>query len=121
MFKIKLFQVSKGKNESAIKSIQWLRGNDYNYTAELEELKETDAHIKQNPVSIGSALTRRVTIKALIISLGLMFFQQLSGINAVIFYTTSIFRVSLNHFNELIKASSKNQFFFITGCSNWNR
>ncbi|XP_055856829.1 facilitated trehalose transporter Tret1 isoform X2 [Episyrphus balteatus] len=86
------YLVSKGKNESAIKSIQWLRGNDYNYTAELEELKETDAHIKQNPVSIGSALTRRVTIKALIISLGLMFFQQLSGINAVIFYTTSIFR-----------------------------
>lgn len=86
------YLVSKGKNESAIKSIQWLRGADYNYTAELEELKKTDEQIKQNPVSIGSALTRRVTIKALIISLGLMFFQQLSGINAVIFYTTDIFR-----------------------------
>ncbi|XP_055908065.1 facilitated trehalose transporter Tret1 isoform X2 [Eupeodes corollae] len=86
------YLVSKGKNESAVKSIQWLRGNQYNYTAELEELKEIDAQIKQNPVSIMSALTRRVTIKALIISLGLMFFQQLSGINAVIFYTTDIFR-----------------------------
>lgn len=86
------YLISKGKTDSAIKSIQWLRGDDYNYTTELEELKATDAQIKQNPVSISSALTRRVTIKALIISLGLMFFQQLSGINAVIFYTGDIFR-----------------------------
>lgn len=88
------FQVSKNNNESAVKSIQWLRGKDYDYRMEIEELKETEQKIKENPVSIGSALMRPVTIKALGISLGLMFFQQLCGINAVIFYSTDIFRVS---------------------------
>ncbi|KAI9588361.1 hypothetical protein GQX74_004206 [Glossina fuscipes] len=84
--------VSKSKNESAIKSIQWLRGKDFNYNPELEELKATEEQIKQNSVSVGTALLRPVTLKALAISLGLMFFQQLCGINAVIFYSTDIFK-----------------------------
>ncbi|CAM6031837.1 unnamed protein product, partial [Sphagnum compactum] len=37
-------------------------------------------------------LLKRNNLKPLLISLGLMFFQQMSGINAVIFYTTSIFK-----------------------------
>lgn len=37
-------------------------------------------------------LLKRQNLKPLSISLGLMFFQQMSGINAVIFYTTSIFK-----------------------------
>lgn len=68
---------------------------------EVEELKETDRQIKENPVSIGAALMRPVTIKALCISLGLMFFQQLCGINAVIFYSTDIFKVSYRSQEDL--------------------
>lgn len=86
------YLVSKNNNESAIKSIQWLRGKDYNYNPELEELKATEEQIKQQSVSMGAALLRPVTLKALAISLGLMFFQQLCGINAVIFYSTDIFK-----------------------------
>ncbi|XP_013108729.1 facilitated trehalose transporter Tret1-2 homolog isoform X2 [Stomoxys calcitrans] len=85
------YLVSKDKNEGAIKSIQWLRGEEYDYKMEIEELKETERKIKENPVSVGTALMRPVTLKALSISLGLMFFQQLCGINAVIFYSTDIF------------------------------
>lgn len=86
------YLVSKNKIESAVKSIQWLRGSDYDYNAEIDELKVIEQKIKDNPVSIGSALMLPVTRKALTISLGLMFFQQLCGINAVIFYSTDIFR-----------------------------
>lgn len=86
------YLVATNRDDSAIKSIQWLRGKNYDYSAEMEELKTTEVKIKENPVSIYSALTRRVTLKALSISLGLMFFQQLCGINAVIFYSTEIFR-----------------------------
>ncbi|XP_065362596.1 facilitated trehalose transporter Tret1-2 homolog isoform X2 [Calliphora vicina] len=94
------YLVSKNNNESAVKSIQWLRGKDYDYRMEIEELKETEQKIKDTPVSIGSALMRPVTLKALGISLGLMFFQQLCGINAVIFYSTDIFRDANTGINE---------------------
>ncbi|KRG06534.1 facilitated trehalose transporter Tret1-2 homolog isoform X2 [Drosophila mojavensis] len=85
------YLVSKNRSESAVKSIQWLRGTEYDYRPELEELHQTDHEIRENKVNVLAALARPVTIKALSISLGLMFFQQLSGINAVIFYSEAIF------------------------------
>ncbi|EDW73091.2 uncharacterized protein Dwil_GK17357 [Drosophila willistoni] len=85
------YLVSKNRSESAVQSIQWLRGQQYDYAAELEELHETDRQIRENKVNVLSALNRPVTRKALAISLGLMFFQQVCGINAVIFYSKKIF------------------------------
>ncbi|KAH8307142.1 hypothetical protein KR044_005683 [Drosophila immigrans] len=86
------YLVSKNRSEAAIKSIQWLRGKDYDYAPEMEELHEVDREIREQQVNIWAALTRPVTIKAMSISLGLMFFQQVSGINAVIFYSAGIFQ-----------------------------
>lgn len=42
--------------------------------------------------SLKDLINNRANVMALIISLSLMMFQQLSGINAVIFYTNSIFK-----------------------------
>lgn len=89
-------QVSKDRSENAIKSIQWLRGKEYDYEPELAELRETDRETKANKVNVWAALNRPVTRKALAISMGLMFFQQVCGINAVIFYASRIFLVSVN-------------------------
>lgn len=85
-----------------MKSIQWLRGTEYDYRPELEELHQTDHEIRENKVNVLAALARPVTIKALSISLGLMFFQQLSGINAVIFYSEAIFEVRLRLYRSNI-------------------
>jgi len=41
-------------------------------------------------------LFKRKNILPLLISLGLMLFQQMSGINAVIFYTVQIFQVRVS-------------------------
>ncbi|XP_071445142.1 facilitated trehalose transporter Tret1 isoform X2 [Hetaerina americana] len=90
------YYLSKGKVEEAKKSLRWLRGKEYDFEAELAEMQvsaENAAESKRN-VNIISALTARATINALVISLGLMIFQQLSGINAVIFYTDTIFQAA---------------------------
>lgn len=85
------YLISKGKKEAAAKSLKWLRGSEYDYSAELAELQEQHEAEKKNKVSIFTALGRSSTKKAIFISLGLMFFQQMSGINAVIFFTKQIF------------------------------
>lgn len=89
-----LYLVSKNRNEEAIKSLKWLRGSEYDYSAELTELQDDHNERLAAKVSIIGALTRKASIKALIISIGLMFFQQMSGINAVIFYTGFIFNAA---------------------------
>lgn len=85
------YLISKGKKEEAAKSLKWLRGSQYDYSGELAELQTQHEENSKNKVSIGSAILRKASIKAIFISLSLMFFQQMSGINAVIFYTKDIF------------------------------
>lgn len=89
-----VYLVSKGRKEAAAKSLKWLRGSDYDYSAELADLQAQYESDKKNKVSLMAALSRRSTIKAMFITLGLMFFQQMSGINAVIFYTKDIFEAA---------------------------
>lgn len=85
------YLISKGKKEEAAKSLRWLRGNRYDISQELAELQAQHEEDQKNKVSIVAAFGRRATQKALFISLGLMFFQQMSGVNAVIFFTKGIF------------------------------
>uniref|UniRef100_A0A1B0CZM4 Major facilitator superfamily (MFS) profile domain-containing protein n=1 Tax=Phlebotomus papatasi TaxID=29031 RepID=A0A1B0CZM4_PHLPP len=89
-----LYLVTKNKISKATDSIKWLRGEKYDHASELADLQQQMEEIRAQPVSLAVALRRRATIRALVISMGLMFFQQTCGINAVIFYTTNIFEVS---------------------------
>jgi MFS family permease len=85
--------VSRGREERARKALQWLRGKQADVEPELKGIVrshcEAERHASKNAVF---DLMKRSNLKPLMISLGLMFFQQLSGINAVIFYTVSIFK-----------------------------
>lgn len=86
-----LYLVSKGRDDEAVKALKWLRGSGYDYSGELSELQAEHREKEASQTSIVSALMRKASVKALGISLGMMFFQQASGINAVIFYTGDIF------------------------------
>ncbi|KAL0102770.1 hypothetical protein PUN28_018220 [Cardiocondyla obscurior] len=88
--------VSKGKTKMSRKSLQWLRGKDTDITDELtliekmnQEYIESERNTSQNTLS---ELSKSKHLVPLLISLGLMLFQQMSGINAVIFYTVQIFQ-----------------------------
>lgn len=86
--------ISKGKTKRARKSLQWLRGANADVTDELSTVEKT--HVESERQASQGAFTELFTgsnLKPLVISLGLMFFQQMSGINAVIFYTVQIFQV----------------------------
>lgn len=85
------YLVVKGQNDEARESLLKLRGKFYDVDYELDNLKQKAEEAKNNPVSFASAITKKTAIKALIICYALMVFQQLSGINAVIFNSSKIF------------------------------
>lgn len=85
------YLVMKDKSERATSSLRWLRGQQYDPTEEVAELQNDVEERKALRVPFMQAMGRKTTLRGLVISLGLMFFQQVSGINAVIFYTNDIF------------------------------
>lgn len=92
--------VAKGRVEDARRSLQWLRGKNYNIEKEMRDLTRSQAESDRTG---GNAFGQLATLKympAILISLGLMLFQQLSGINAVIFYAASIFKMAGSSVDE---------------------
>ncbi|CAB3232478.1 unnamed protein product [Arctia plantaginis] len=85
------YLLSKNRRRDAENSLRWLRGPDADLTAELEDMQKDVDDAARQSAGILSMLTNRGPLMALIIGLGLMLFQQFSGINAVIFYTNDIF------------------------------
>lgn len=70
------------------------RGDSYDPSEELAEMQREAEQAASRKSSIFDLIRTRAAKKALLASLGGMFFQQLSGINAVIFYTVTIFQAS---------------------------
>lgn len=92
--------VTKGRAEDARKALQWLRGKNINIDKEMRDLTRSQAEAdRTGGNAIGTLFTRKY-LPAILISLGLMLFQQLSGINAVIFYSTTIFEMSESSIDE---------------------
>ncbi|KAM8711985.1 hypothetical protein ACLKA7_012493 [Drosophila subpalustris] len=83
-----VYLLQKGKSEKAENSMKWLRGQDADISADMKAM--TDEAKKEKP-KVKEGMTRRGSIIGLLISIALMFFQQFTGINAIIFYATSIF------------------------------
>lgn len=91
--------VSKNKEKQAVKALKWLRG-DGDIKEEYSNLKCVATESDDERTNNIKDLFRREHIRAILISLGLMLFQQFSGINAVIFYTTTIFKLAYTSIDE---------------------
>ncbi|CAO1407562.1 unnamed protein product [Diamesa serratosioi] len=83
--------VRKNKIAKAEKSIQRLRGTKYDLRPEIEEIQMQQETIKKVKNSFAVEFKKKATFKAFIVIIGLFFFFQMSGIDAVTFYTTTIF------------------------------
>lgn len=89
-----MYLMKNQKPAAALDSLQRLRGPSYNCDDEIKVIKDAldqDASIK---ISFFEAMGTPASKKALFICFGLMFFQQMSGVNAVIFYTKDIFEAA---------------------------
>ncbi|CAN9502477.1 unnamed protein product [Ophioblennius macclurei] len=80
-----------GKEEEARKSLIRLKG-PYDATADIEEMKrEKDEADKEQRISILSLMCSSVYRQQLFVALMMHLSQQFSGINAIFYYSTSIF------------------------------
>lgn len=87
----------KRKNYRLAKTnLQLFRWN-YDVNDELESIKdkiEEEEQVDMKKIKILQLIHCKATSKAIVISLGLMVFQQLSGINVILFYAAQIFNDS---------------------------
>uniref|UniRef100_A0A3Q1HI86 Major facilitator superfamily (MFS) profile domain-containing protein n=1 Tax=Anabas testudineus TaxID=64144 RepID=A0A3Q1HI86_ANATE len=80
-----------GKEQEARNSLYRLRG-PYDATADVEEMRrEKEEADKEARISILSLIRSSVYRQQLIVALMMHFSQQFSGINAIFYYSTSIF------------------------------
>lgn len=82
---------NKGYVNDARAALQWFRGATYDVEDELTKIRDQLRDAESNKAGITDLVTSKSASRAMIIALGLMVFQQLSGVNAVIFYTQNIF------------------------------
>ncbi|XP_073957880.1 facilitated trehalose transporter Tret1-like isoform X2 [Choristoneura fumiferana] len=91
--------ISNGRTEDARKALIWLRGKNAKIDNEIRDIALSDAETDDKDSTAKELFTKKY-MKSICISLGLMAFQQLSGINAVIFYTVQIFRMAGSSVDE---------------------
>lgn len=86
------YYVLKGNKDAATQSLQFLRGKTKEGVQdELSIIQKSVDEALENKGSILDVFKNKASVKALIISTGLIAFQQLSGNNAMLFYSTDIF------------------------------
>ncbi|XP_051892979.1 solute carrier family 2, facilitated glucose transporter member 8 [Pristis pectinata] len=93
------YLLSKNKRSEALAVLVWLRGPEVDCEQECRQIEESCS--AQNTKFVLSDLKDSTVYKPLLIGIFLMLFQQLSGINAVMFYAETIFeRANFKHSSE---------------------
>nr|XP_022900728.1 facilitated trehalose transporter Tret1-like [Onthophagus taurus] len=86
------YLIEKNKREEAEKSLAYLRNSSISdVQKEYEMIRETIGKDKENAGKFFDVFKSKGTTKAFLISNALMLFQQLSGINIILFYAQDVF------------------------------
>lgn len=89
------YYIQKGDEDAAVKSLKYLRGKSTEgVQEELDLIRSTVEESMKNKGTVRDVFANKANKKAFIISAGLLSFQQLSGINVVLFYCQSIFETA---------------------------
>lgn len=87
-----IFLLKKNLTSEAESTLKYFRGQSYDVELELKQMQRDLEDAAAKKAGVKDLVASKANRKALISALGLMTFQQLSGINAVIFYTVPIFK-----------------------------
>lgn len=83
-----VFLKMKGKEEKMRNALTFFRGKDFDIT---QDEKDIDDYIKNGQGTFKETIKKKATINGFLMLLVMHIVQQLSGINAVMFYASSIF------------------------------
>jgi len=86
--------LSVGRTADARSALVWLRGASSVGENEFTEMEKTQAETS-DCASLSEIVSRPELVRPFLVALGVMALQQCTGINAVMFYTVSIFQVIL--------------------------
>lgn len=84
----------QGRKSEASHALGIFRGDVYDTNVELSNMEAEMESSASKKSSVFDLIKTRGNRKAVLASFGMMAFQQLSGINAVIFYTVTIFEAA---------------------------
>ncbi|NXQ53368.1 GTR6 protein, partial [Anthoscopus minutus] len=84
------FLLSQGKEEEALGSLCWLRGEDTDYAREYEQIK--DSVRKQSRRVSCAELKDPFLYKPILIAGGMRFLQQLTGVTCILVYLQPVFK-----------------------------
>ncbi|KAJ7558999.1 hypothetical protein O6H91_04G065100 [Diphasiastrum complanatum] len=84
-----------GNEDYLVASLKAIRGKDYDISDELEEIKRAvEESSKEHLSATLLDLCNRSLLRPLLVGIGLQVLQQLSGINAIMFYASAIFKAA---------------------------
>lgn len=89
-----VYYMLKNREDDAVKSLKWLRGNSYDTKFEIEDLRsELRLNDEAQKISKREAFKKPAAIWSLVVVFGMIIIQQFSGISVILFFTTTIFLV----------------------------
>lgn len=89
--------LSHNKETRALKALKWLRGKNANIEEEIVEIRQS---LSTKRKMTFKDFTTPSLVRPLLISVALHFFQQFTGINAMMFYNATIFERAGFHENS---------------------
>lgn len=87
------FLMKRNKRDSAEKAMRFYKCESFNFEKALDELY-VSVHKEQKKPSLSKVLRSKAVVRGFIAAVGLTVVQQLSAIDAIIFYTVQIFQAA---------------------------
>ncbi|CAD7078270.1 unnamed protein product [Hermetia illucens] len=86
--------VKKNRESDARRSLTWLRAKGYNVEAEIKEFIRSNSEDNAVKTNQFEQLVKKQNLKPMLIVIGAIFSAQISGVQCLIFYNVSVFKMA---------------------------